>query len=361
MDLRKIKKLIDMVEESGISRTRSAQRRGVDPHLASACAEARGVGARREGGSARDTPAARASRGFMVRAPLTGTFYCAPAPGERPFVRVGQTVAVGDVLCIIESMKMMNQIEAERAGRIARGVGGRRNAGRNRRAAVPHRVARMAWLSIRLSLPRRGSKRSATLLTEAGALSITLRDAGGRAGIGAGTRRDAAVAAGRTRRAVSARRRSGGSSRATRRRSWAGRSNMRPSTCASSKTRTGRRRGAITRSNIVSATGCGCFRGMRLRHAAQWRCCGSIRALRSAPAVTRRPRCVSNGSHGTTSMAGRSSTTAPDREFSASPRCCSGAVVRRGGRPRSAGAPRDARERHLQWRRFATAEDLRAR
>jgi acetyl-CoA carboxylase biotin carboxyl carrier protein len=53
-----------------------------------------------------------------VRAPLTGTFYCSPAPGERAFVRVGQTVAIGDVLCIIESMKMMNQIEAERAGRI---------------------------------------------------------------------------------------------------------------------------------------------------------------------------------------------------------------------------------------------------
>ncbi len=53
-----------------------------------------------------------------MRAPLTGTFYCAPAPGERPYVRVGQTVAIGDVLCIIESMKMMNQIEAERAGRI---------------------------------------------------------------------------------------------------------------------------------------------------------------------------------------------------------------------------------------------------
>jgi acetyl-CoA carboxylase biotin carboxyl carrier protein len=61
---------------------------------------------------------ARASHGLLVRAPLTGTFYCAPAPGERPFVRVGQSVAVGDVLCIIESMKMMNQIEAERAGRV---------------------------------------------------------------------------------------------------------------------------------------------------------------------------------------------------------------------------------------------------
>jgi acetyl-CoA carboxylase biotin carboxyl carrier protein len=56
--------------------------------------------------------------GFVVKAPLAGTFYRSPAPGERPFVSPGQTVAVGDVLCIIESMKMMNQIEAERAGRL---------------------------------------------------------------------------------------------------------------------------------------------------------------------------------------------------------------------------------------------------
>ena len=118
MDLRKIKKLIDMVEESGISelevRTGEESIRIVRPlgaEVEPLCRQARSSAAARP-------PASRASRGFVVRAPLTGTFYCAPAPGERPFVRVGQTVAVGDVLCIIESMKMMNQIEAERAGRI---------------------------------------------------------------------------------------------------------------------------------------------------------------------------------------------------------------------------------------------------
>jgi acetyl-CoA carboxylase biotin carboxyl carrier protein len=119
IDLRKIKKLIDMVEESGISelevrngeesirisRPLAPQSGGVPVPAAAS-------------GSAASRPAARAAGGFTVRAPLTGTFYCAPSPGERPFVRVGQTVAVGDVLCIIESMKMMNQIEAERAGRI---------------------------------------------------------------------------------------------------------------------------------------------------------------------------------------------------------------------------------------------------
>jgi acetyl-CoA carboxylase biotin carboxyl carrier protein len=117
MDLRKIKKLIDMVEASGISelevRTGDESIRIARPlapkSSAAAATEAASVPAR---------PATRATRGFIVRAPLTGMFYCAPAPGERPFVRVGQTVAVGDVLCIIESMKMMNQIEAERAGRV---------------------------------------------------------------------------------------------------------------------------------------------------------------------------------------------------------------------------------------------------
>ncbi len=118
MDLRKIKKLIEMVEESGISelevRTGEESIRIARPlapkgTVPAASADVASTAAR---------PAARSARGFIVRAPLTGTFYCAPAPGERPFVRVGQTVSVGDVLCIIESMKMMNQIEAERAGRI---------------------------------------------------------------------------------------------------------------------------------------------------------------------------------------------------------------------------------------------------
>ena len=115
MDLRKIKKLIDMVEQSGISelevRTGDESIRIARPLVP------KGVAAPPADAPTQARPAAgRSSRGFVVRAPLTGTFYCAPAPGERPFVRVGQTVAVGDVLCIIESMKMMNQIEAERPG-----------------------------------------------------------------------------------------------------------------------------------------------------------------------------------------------------------------------------------------------------
>jgi acetyl-CoA carboxylase biotin carboxyl carrier protein len=122
LDLRKIKKLIELVEASGISelevRNGEESIRIVRPL---APAQSAAAGTSRRGTSPNESTVARAARsdaGFIVRAPLTGTFYHAPAPGERPFVRVGQSVAVGDVLCIIESMKMMNQIEAEHAGRV---------------------------------------------------------------------------------------------------------------------------------------------------------------------------------------------------------------------------------------------------
>ena len=126
MDLRKIKKLIELVEESGLSELEVrdgdeairiarpgqsapavAAPEVAQPNVANAVARA-GVGAQ----------GAQENGGFAVAAPLAGTFYRAPAPGERPFVTVGQNVAMGDVLCIIESMKMMNQIEAEQAGRV---------------------------------------------------------------------------------------------------------------------------------------------------------------------------------------------------------------------------------------------------
>ncbi len=61
---------------------------------------------------------APASDAHAVTAPMTGTFYRAPGPDQAPFVEVGQQVAAGDVVCIIESMKMMNRIEADRAGTV---------------------------------------------------------------------------------------------------------------------------------------------------------------------------------------------------------------------------------------------------
>ncbi len=63
-------------------------------------------------------PAAAETRGHVVRAPMVGTFYRAPSPGSPPFVEVGDRVKEGDTLCIIESMKMMNHISADKAGSI---------------------------------------------------------------------------------------------------------------------------------------------------------------------------------------------------------------------------------------------------
>ena len=119
MDLRKIRQLIELAESKGLSELEV--RRGdetvriVRPGGAPV-ADAAVVSSNASQSRTRSTRATAA--GFVVKAPLAGTFYCAPAPGERPFVAAGQSVAVGDVLCIIESMKMMNQIEAERAGRL---------------------------------------------------------------------------------------------------------------------------------------------------------------------------------------------------------------------------------------------------
>ena len=58
-------------------------------------------------------------QGYLIRSPMVGSFYTSPAPGASPFVDIGQTVSVGDVLCIVEAMKMMNQIESDKSGVIA--------------------------------------------------------------------------------------------------------------------------------------------------------------------------------------------------------------------------------------------------
>ena len=118
MDLRKIKKLIELVQESGIA---ELEVRSGDEKIRIA----QGVLTRQVStpAAAPDETAAPVERprqaGTVVSAPMAGTFYRAPAPGERPFVDVGDTVAAGDVLCIIESMKMMNKVESELAGEIA--------------------------------------------------------------------------------------------------------------------------------------------------------------------------------------------------------------------------------------------------
>ncbi len=135
MDIRKIKKLIELVEESGISEleisegeesvriSRTTANAGFpvmqqayaapmmqQPALSNAVAPA--------ATPAMEAPAAAEISGHIVRSPMVGTFYRTPSPDAKAFIEVGQKVNVGDTLCIVEAMKMMNQIEADKAGTV---------------------------------------------------------------------------------------------------------------------------------------------------------------------------------------------------------------------------------------------------
>jgi len=121
MDIRKVKKLIEMMEESDISEIEIKEgedsvrisRGGVVVPLSDLkLPEHKPIADRLE--SAADKPLI----GHVVGAPMVGTFYSAASPSSPPFVETGDTVREGDTLCIIESMKMMNYIKAEQAGKI---------------------------------------------------------------------------------------------------------------------------------------------------------------------------------------------------------------------------------------------------
>jgi acetyl-CoA carboxylase biotin carboxyl carrier protein len=131
MDIRKIKKLIELLEESGLAEieitegeesvriARATQATPVVTQYAAAPAPSPAAAAPAAAASppaAASAPAARDEN--LVTAPMVGTFYASPSPGAKAFVEVGQEVRVGQVLCIIEAMKMMNQIESERAGKV---------------------------------------------------------------------------------------------------------------------------------------------------------------------------------------------------------------------------------------------------
>lgn len=130
MDIRKVKKLIELLEESGlaeieinegddsvrISRFASA---GSAPAAPAPVAPGAPVATTPVVAPVMDeSPPPAPPEGHSVTAPMVGTFYASPAPGAKAFVQVGSEVQVGDVLCIIEAMKMMNQIEADKAGRV---------------------------------------------------------------------------------------------------------------------------------------------------------------------------------------------------------------------------------------------------
>lgn len=129
MDIRKIKKLIELVEESGISeleisegeesvRISRAPAAGsmpmMQPYYAAAPAQMAAPVAAPAAAPVAEAPAAIS--GHIVRSPMVGTFYRTPSPDAKSFVEVGQKVNAGDPLCIVEAMKMMNQIEADKSG-----------------------------------------------------------------------------------------------------------------------------------------------------------------------------------------------------------------------------------------------------
>ena len=123
MDLRKLKKLIDLVQESGIAEleiTEGEEKvkivKGGVVVAAPAPAPAPPAEARPAAGAAPVSESEPAQEGHVVKAPMVGTFYRSPSPDAKVFVEVGQAVKEGDTICIIEAMKLMNEIEAEVAG-----------------------------------------------------------------------------------------------------------------------------------------------------------------------------------------------------------------------------------------------------
>ena len=126
MDIRKVKKLIELLEESGIAELEIKEgeesvrisRQTTVTQIAAPAAPV--VAAAPVAAAAPPVPAtpAAAPRGHHVKSPMVGTYYGASSPTSEPFVIEGQQVSVGDTLCIIEAMKMMNQIESDKAGTI---------------------------------------------------------------------------------------------------------------------------------------------------------------------------------------------------------------------------------------------------
>lgn len=129
MDLRKLKKLIDLVQESGISElevTEGEEKVRIAKHFGVA------MPAQQYAMPMQAMPAAAPAgtssvdlddedelpEGHIVKAPMVGTFYRSPSPGADPFIEIGQTIKQGDTLCIIEAMKLLNEIESDATGTV---------------------------------------------------------------------------------------------------------------------------------------------------------------------------------------------------------------------------------------------------
>ena len=134
MDLRKLKTLIDLVSESNVSELEITEAEGkvrivkgggavvqqlvAAPVVAAQPAAAAVAVAAAPAAAEAPAAAPAAAQGHTVKSPMVGTFYHASSPGAEPFVEVGSTVKVGQTLCIIEAMKILNEIEAETAGTV---------------------------------------------------------------------------------------------------------------------------------------------------------------------------------------------------------------------------------------------------
>ena len=135
MDIRKVKKLIELLEESNIDEIEIKEGEEsvrISRHSAQAAALAAAPQAYAPppgyappapvpapAVEPAPAPAEPAVSGHVVSSPMVGTFYRSPSPASPSFVEVGQTVKIGDIVCIVEAMKMMNQIEADKAGTIS--------------------------------------------------------------------------------------------------------------------------------------------------------------------------------------------------------------------------------------------------
>lgn len=129
MDLRKLKTLIDLVSESNVSELEITEAEGKvrivkssgapvvmqQPAMAMMAAPVAGVAAVAEA-----APTAPAAVGHTVKSPMVGTFYRSASPGAKPFVELGTVVKEGETICIIEAMKILNEIEADKAGTVTR-------------------------------------------------------------------------------------------------------------------------------------------------------------------------------------------------------------------------------------------------
>ncbi|WP_303291148.1 acetyl-CoA carboxylase biotin carboxyl carrier protein [Marinobacter sp. SS5-14b] len=131
MDIRKIKKLIELLEESDVEEleihegddsvriSRRREQAAAGHYVSHYSAPAPQAPAPAAEAAPADAPAAPAAiNGHAVKSPMVGTFYRSPSPSAAAFVEVGQKVNAGDVICIVEAMKMMNQIEADKAGTV---------------------------------------------------------------------------------------------------------------------------------------------------------------------------------------------------------------------------------------------------